>query len=61
MTCSIEIIDYKVAIYTELRELHEREIARIDRLLRELGWEAVESDEDEVISYADCTDYRSMH
>jgi len=56
MTCSIEVIDYKVAVYRELRELHQREIARIDRLLRELGWEAVESDEGEVISYADCTD-----
>jgi hypothetical protein len=61
MTCSIEVIDYKVAVYRELRELHEREIARIDRLLRELGWEIAESDEGEVISYADCTDLSSRH
>jgi uncharacterized protein YjaG (DUF416 family) len=54
MTTSIEAIDYKVSIYRELREFHEREIARIDSLLQELEWQAAESDEGEVISYADC-------
>ncbi|MEG4120073.1 hypothetical protein QUA20_04385 [Microcoleus sp. Pol7_A1] len=61
MTYSIEVIDYKVAVYRELRELHEREIARIDRLLRDLGRETVESEEGEVISYADCADLSSRH
>jgi hypothetical protein len=59
MNFSAEVISHKVAVYREVREFHESEIARIDELLQQLEWEGVEDDEGEVIPFANCTAFES--
>ena len=43
----------QIAIFRELREVLEREIKHIDKILQELEWGTAESEVGDVISQAD--------
>lgn len=51
----------QIAIFRELREVLEREIKRIDRILQDLEWGTVETEEGEIIPLADWMESQHNH
>ena len=53
MKCALDRIAHKISQYLEEIEFHKHEIFKLRRLIRDLSWQAVETDEGEITNFDD--------